>query len=161
MGRRPLDLSQLPSRLPAPQSCKQAFVLEEEEGKRWADGCLPQQRLLHDYFRLFINHERKLMPCIPNSEFSGWPLALPGFRIMLASWCEASLACWVHLQGRVDPAVSLRETKCWVFVAVLQADGSMCPDVDGSSGVIFSTSSPGPLPLQTRGRKKLRALSPI
>ena len=85
---------------------------------------------------------------------SGWPLALPGSRIMLASWCEASLACWVHLQGRVDPAASLRETKCCVFVAVLQADGSMCPDVDGSCGVIFSTSSPGaPSPLQTRAER--------
>lgn len=54
----------------------------------------------------------------------------------------------------MDPAASLRETKFWVFVAVLQADGSMCPDVDGSSGVIFSTSSPGaPSPLQTRAER--------
>lgn len=43
------------------------------------------------------------------------------------------------------------------FVAVLQADGSMCPDVDGSSGVIFEVPAHLGLPPHCKpGQKEAR-----
>lgn len=86
---------------------------------------------------MFVTQQGYLRAC---------PWLCLGFGMMLVSSCEASLARWVHLQCRVDQVASVRETKpgsCCVFVAVLQADGSMSPAVAQFSGASTTTRSPG------------------